>query len=106
MLWLTKEGQGPLGPSRPAALRRLDLAPHLCVGTNVGAVLVTYYGRAMSFWQPALDRRPPILSADCFLGGLQRASSTHRVTQVLLHDDVRTYRTELPPDSRALAAAG
>ena len=30
-----------------------DLAPRLSIGTNVIAVLVTYYGRPMSFWQPA-----------------------------------------------------
>ena len=45
------------GPARSQPYRQrydsYDLAPYLAVGANVVAVLVTYYGRPMSFWQPA-----------------------------------------------------
>ena len=45
------------GPARSQPYRQrydsYDLAPYLSVGANVIAVLVTYYGRPMSFWQPA-----------------------------------------------------
>jgi alpha-L-rhamnosidase len=45
------------GPARSQPYRQrfdsYDLAPHLVTGTNVVAVLVTYYGRPTSFWQPA-----------------------------------------------------
>jgi alpha-L-rhamnosidase len=45
------------GPARSQPYRQrydsYDLAPLLSAGRNVIAVLVTYYGRAMSFWQPA-----------------------------------------------------
>jgi alpha-L-rhamnosidase len=56
VLWVNghEVGRGP-ARSQPMRLRydNYDLAPHLSTGTNVIAVLVTYYGRAMSFWQPA-----------------------------------------------------
>jgi hypothetical protein len=47
-------GRGPIR-SQPRRLRydEYDLAPYLSAGANVVAVLVTYYGRANSFWQPA-----------------------------------------------------
>jgi alpha-L-rhamnosidase len=45
------------GPARSQPYRQrydsYDLSPYLAVGANAIAVLVTYYGRAMSFWQPA-----------------------------------------------------
>jgi alpha-L-rhamnosidase len=56
VLWVNGQEVGR-GPARSQPYRQrydsYDLAPHLCVGTNVVAVLVTYYGQAMSFWQPA-----------------------------------------------------
>jgi hypothetical protein len=47
-------GRGPIR-SQPRRLRydEYDLAEHLVVGHNIIAVLVTYYGQANSFWQPA-----------------------------------------------------
>ena len=56
VLWVNghEVGRGP-ARSQPYRLRydSYDLAPYLSAGRNVIAVLVTYYGRAMSFWQPA-----------------------------------------------------
>src|SRR3954452_17250071 len=56
VLWVNGQevGRGP-ARSQPSRLRfdAYDLAPYLVAGTNVVAVLVTYYGRATSFWQPA-----------------------------------------------------
>ncbi|MBC7551857.1 MAG: hypothetical protein H7269_13380 [Cellulomonas sp.] len=48
-------GRGPIR-SQPRRLRydKYDLAPYLGVGINSVAVLVTYYGAANSFWQPAV----------------------------------------------------
>src|SRR5215216_3352624 len=50
----TKLGRGP-ARSQPYRQRydSHDLSPYLTVGANAIAVLVTYYGRPMSFWQPA-----------------------------------------------------
>lgn len=47
-------GRGPVR-SQPRRWRydEHDLAPHLVPGTNRLVVLVTYYGTANSFWQPA-----------------------------------------------------
>lgn len=47
-------GRGPVR-SQPRRLGydSYDLAPHLVPGDNALAVLVTYYGRANAFWQPA-----------------------------------------------------
>ncbi|MCU1509087.1 MAG: hypothetical protein JWQ12_1352, partial [Glaciihabitans sp.] len=47
-------GRGPIR-SQPRRLRydEYDLAPFLVEGTNTLAVLVTYYGQANAFWQPA-----------------------------------------------------
>ena len=47
-------GRGP-ARSQPSRQRydAYDVAPYLVAGTNVVAVLVTYYGEATSFWQPA-----------------------------------------------------
>ena len=47
-------GRGPVR-SQPRRLHydEYDLAPWLCLGENTLTVLVTYYGRATSFWQPA-----------------------------------------------------
>lgn len=49
-------GRGPIR-SQPRRLRydEFDLAPFLRPGENVVAVLVTYYGHANSFWQPAVS---------------------------------------------------
>ncbi len=56
VLWVNGQEVGR-GPARSQPYRQrydsYDLAPCLSVGANVIAVLVTYYGRAMSFWQPA-----------------------------------------------------
>lgn len=50
----TEVGRGP-ARSQPRRLRfdEFDLAPFLHEGANTIAVLVTYYGEATSFWQPA-----------------------------------------------------
>jgi alpha-L-rhamnosidase len=47
-------GRGPIR-SQPRRLRydEYDVASHLVAGRNVISVLVTYYGNANSFWQPA-----------------------------------------------------
>jgi alpha-L-rhamnosidase len=56
VLWVNGREVGR-GPARSQPYRQrydsYDLAPFLSAGRNVIAVLVTYYGRAMSFWQPA-----------------------------------------------------
>jgi Bacterial alpha-L-rhamnosidase 6 hairpin glycosidase domain/Alpha-L-rhamnosidase N-terminal domain/Bacterial alpha-L-rhamnosidase concanavalin-like domain len=56
VLWVNgrEVGRGP-ARSQPSRVRydSYDLAPYLSAGPNVFAVLVTYYGRPMSFWQPA-----------------------------------------------------
>src|SRR3954470_24356597 len=56
VLWVNGQevGRGP-ARSQPSRQRydSYDLAPYLVAGANVVAVLVTYYGRATSFWQPA-----------------------------------------------------
>jgi alpha-L-rhamnosidase len=47
-------GRGPIR-SQPRRLRydEYDIAPYLEGGTNVIAAIVTYYGHANAFWQPA-----------------------------------------------------
>jgi alpha-L-rhamnosidase len=56
VLWVNGREVGR-GPARSQPYRQrydsYDLAPYLVAGTNVVVVLVTYYGRATSFWQPA-----------------------------------------------------
>ena len=56
VLWVNDREVGR-GPARSQPYRQrydsYDLAPYLAAGRNVIAVLVTYYGRPMSFWQPA-----------------------------------------------------
>ncbi len=56
VLWVNgaEVGRGPIR-SQPRRLRydEYDIAEHLHLGRNVVAVLVTYYGHANSFWQPA-----------------------------------------------------
>jgi hypothetical protein len=56
LLWVNgaKVGRGPIR-SQPRRLRydEYDIASCLRPGRNVIAVLVTYYGQANSFWQPA-----------------------------------------------------
>ena len=56
VLWVNgaEVGRGPIR-SQPRRLRydEYDIAGHLLPGMNVVAVLVTYYGHANSFWQPA-----------------------------------------------------
>ena len=56
ILWVNgrEVGRGP-ARSQPSRQRYdgYDIAPHLVAGTNVVAVLVTYYGEPTSFWQPA-----------------------------------------------------
>jgi alpha-L-rhamnosidase len=56
LLWVNgaEVGRGPIR-SQPRRLRydEYDIAPCLRPGRNVVAVLVTYYGHANSFWQPA-----------------------------------------------------
>jgi hypothetical protein len=56
VLWVNGHEVGR-GPARSQPNRQLydsyDLSPYLTVGANAIAVLVTYYGRPMSFWQPA-----------------------------------------------------
>ena len=56
VLWVNGQEVGR-GPARSQPYRQrydsYDRAPYLSAGRNVIAVLVTYYGRPMSFWQPA-----------------------------------------------------
>jgi alpha-L-rhamnosidase len=56
VLWVNGQevGRGPVR-SQPYRQRydSYDLAPYLSAGRNVIIALVTYYGRPMSFWQPA-----------------------------------------------------
>ena len=56
VLWVNgaEVGRGPIR-SQPRRLRydEYDIADHLQPGANVLSVLVTYYGHANSFWQPA-----------------------------------------------------
>ncbi len=56
VLWVNGQevGRGP-ARSQPSRQRfdEFELAPFLRVGGNVVAALVTYYGKATSFWQPA-----------------------------------------------------
>jgi Bacterial alpha-L-rhamnosidase 6 hairpin glycosidase domain/Alpha-L-rhamnosidase N-terminal domain len=56
LLWVNGQEVGR-GPARSQPYRQrydsYDLSPYLAVGANTIAVLVTYYGRPMSFWQPA-----------------------------------------------------
>jgi alpha-L-rhamnosidase len=56
VLWVNGREVGR-GPARSQPFRQrydsYDLGPYLVAGTNVVAVLVTYYGHATSFWQPA-----------------------------------------------------
>jgi alpha-L-rhamnosidase len=56
VLWVNGHEVGR-GPARSQPYRQrydsYDLAPYLSAGRNVIALLVTYYGRPMSFWQPA-----------------------------------------------------
>src|SRR3954468_4684012 len=56
VLWVNgrEVGRGP-ARSQPSRQRydSYDLAPYLVAGANAIVVLVTYYGRATSFWQPA-----------------------------------------------------
>src|SRR3954452_236262 len=56
VLWVNGQDVGR-GPARSQPSRQrydaYDLAPYLVAGTNAVAVLVTYYGQATSFWQPA-----------------------------------------------------
>jgi hypothetical protein len=56
VLWVNGQEVGR-GPARSQPFRQrydsYDLAPYFTAGANAIAVLVTYYGRAMSFWQPA-----------------------------------------------------
>jgi len=56
VLWVNGHEVGR-GPARSQPYRQrydsYDLAPYLSAGPNVFAVLVTYYGMPMSFWQPA-----------------------------------------------------
>jgi hypothetical protein len=56
VLWVNGQevGRGPVR-SQPYRQRydSYDLAPYLSAGRNVITALVTYYGRPMSFWQPA-----------------------------------------------------
>jgi alpha-L-rhamnosidase len=56
VLWVNGREVGR-GPARSQPYRQrydtYDLAPYLVAGANVVAILVTYYGQPMSFWQPA-----------------------------------------------------
>ncbi|HEY4266802.1 MAG TPA: family 78 glycoside hydrolase catalytic domain [Galbitalea sp.] len=56
VLWVNgvEVGRGPIR-SQPRRLRydEYDIAPFLTAGRNTVAVLVTYYGHANAFWQPA-----------------------------------------------------
>ncbi|WP_394770680.1 family 78 glycoside hydrolase catalytic domain [Lacisediminihabitans sp.] len=51
----TEVGRGPIR-SQPRRMRydEHDLAPFLVTGENTIAILVTYYGHATAFWQPAI----------------------------------------------------
>jgi alpha-L-rhamnosidase len=56
VLWVNGNEVGR-GPARSQPYRQrydsYDLARFLVAGRNVVAILVTYYGQPMSFWQPA-----------------------------------------------------
>ncbi|MGC3993618.1 MAG: alpha-L-rhamnosidase N-terminal domain-containing protein [Propionicimonas sp.] len=58
VLWINgvEVGRGPIR-SQPRRLRydEYDIAGYLRPGVNAVAVLVTYYGQANSFWQPAVS---------------------------------------------------
>ncbi len=51
----TRVGRGPIR-SQPRRLHydMYDLAPYLRIGTNLIAIYVRYYGRANSYWMPAI----------------------------------------------------
>ena len=56
LLWVNgaEVGRGPIrSQPRPLRYDEYDIAAYLRPGRNVVAVLVTYYGHANSFWQPA-----------------------------------------------------
>jgi alpha-L-rhamnosidase len=89
VLWVNgaEVGRGPIR-SQPYRQRydTWDLAPHLVAGTNAVAVLVTYYGRATSFWQPAASgaSRDAVLVLQGRLGDVELVSDgswrVHRST--------------------------
>ena len=62
VLWVNGREVGR-GPARSQPYRQrydsYDLTPYLVVGRNAIAVLVTYYGEATSFWQPAAAGASP-----------------------------------------------
>ena len=74
VLWVNGQevGRGP-ARSQPARQRydEYELAPFLEPGTNSVVVLVTFYGRATSFWQPAPAGGSPdaVLVFEANLGG-------------------------------------
>ena len=76
VLWVNghEVGRGP-ARSQPLRMRydEYDLAPYLVAGANTVAVLVTYYGTATPFWQPAPGGgglgRDAALVFDADLGG-------------------------------------
>lgn len=78
-------GRGPVR-SQPRRQRydAYDLAPFLHPGENVIAVLVTYYGRANAFWQPAVGNG--LMGIDALLVFEARVGE-----QLLVSDD--TWRT-------------
>jgi alpha-L-rhamnosidase len=79
-------GRGPIR-SQPRRLRydEYDLAPFLVSGTNVIAAIVTYYGRANAFWQPAATSgglgTDALLVFEAKLGGGLLISDDRWVTQ-------------------------
>jgi alpha-L-rhamnosidase len=83
VLWVNGHEVGR-GPARSQPYRQrydsYDLAPYLSVGANVIAVLVTYYGRAMSFWQPP----PPGSNTDAALVFEAQVSNQKHSSQTIV----------------------
>ncbi len=103
VLWVNGQevGRGP-ARSQPARQRydSYDLAPYLVAGPNVIAVLVTYYGRATSFWQPA----PAGSSTDAVLVFEARLGDGHGDGELVSDAAWRVHRSSawsLPGDATA-----
>jgi alpha-L-rhamnosidase len=103
VLWVNghEVGRGP-ARSQPSRQRydAYDLAPYLVAGTNVVAVLVTYYGHATSFWQPA----PAGANSDAVLVFEARLSDQDGDEELVSDADWRVQRSaawSLPADPGA-----
>ena len=88
VLWVNgvEVGRGPIR-SQPRRMRydEYDLAPYLRVGINSIAVLVTYYGVANSFWQPAVAAG--VMGRDALMVFEARLGSGDDAASWLVSDD-------------------